>query len=843
MSNWEIETGWIYKPTSALGISNWVGQGFATTSCSNRLDRVQIAFGTYRKKAGGLIEIVLLRGSAPPAGVIDIENRKINSKKIDCSILEDNRLFVCRLPRIIVEPDSGFYLLIRRLPHETYTALTVWQAKAREGGAKAQKLTLKKSGQLSIQDYNGPLAIKAGFVSPKSFFDTIWLDPQFRPLSIIIIIVFFGMVGGVIKAAFATKIIRDHDPSALKRASLRAVITAAILICSSYTVTEWLFFVTKPSFLSDTLFSASLQVLFITPLFYILICFCFILPVAVAARVKKKNTVSSFTGMIILATPSVILAAAVFILIDNFTYTLLGFHCGSSKGWLVAVYACLFAFLIFSSLTYLYNKCSSPISILTKTPRWAILGCALLPILGLILFPSKAENINSVADKVSNIDRLPNIVILTGDGISANHMSVYGYPRKTTPFIEQLAKSSLVFQNVLPNCNATTYAVGALWAGKLPTTTGIYPLPRTMRGIHAHQHFIGFLHQLGYETGALGMRFFLDPYTMGFKFAFDYANGRSNVNQYNKIYNIINLNYNYSCTMLGNMISRLFDRLAHIAGAKEYINPFMLVTKPDKQSDHKRMKNAEWFISQAKEPFFLHVHLLGTHGPGFILKSKKFSHGQNQSTDFQTDFYDDAIREFDQHVEELTKLLIKKNKFRNAIFIISTDHGKSWSPTDRIPLIIHLPENSPKRSTTDKNTQLADIPPTILDLIGVAAPLWMEGDSLFSLKDKASRPIHYSICSGSAGNDPNSPFGVLAGQGVSINSKWYTLYFKTGKFKSGQVKGHTKQLSVFNSPSVEEVKQLILNNLISNNYDVFQINSKLSSNSTHSNREMTSEQR
>ncbi|TLN23658.1 hypothetical protein FDZ74_03560, partial [bacterium] len=47
--------------------------------------------------------------------------------------------------------------------------------------------------------------------------------------------------------------------------------------------------------------------------------------------------------------------------------------------------------------------------------------------------------------------RRPNIILFGTDGLNAANMSLYGYERETTPFLDELAKSSLVSLNHFTN--------------------------------------------------------------------------------------------------------------------------------------------------------------------------------------------------------------------------------------------------------------------------------------------------------------------------------------------------------------------------------------------------------
>ncbi|MBI4707721.1 MAG: sulfatase-like hydrolase/transferase [Candidatus Omnitrophica bacterium] len=53
-------------------------------------------------------------------------------------------------------------------------------------------------------------------------------------------------------------------------------------------------------------------------------------------------------------------------------------------------------------------------------------------------------------------DTLPNIILVTFDALTARHMSLYGYHRETTPFIDEWAKDALLFTSAKSDGAYTT---------------------------------------------------------------------------------------------------------------------------------------------------------------------------------------------------------------------------------------------------------------------------------------------------------------------------------------------------------------------------------------------------
>jgi arylsulfatase A-like enzyme len=95
--------------------------------------------------------------------------------------------------------------------------------------------------------------------------------------------------------------------------------------------------------------------------------------------------------------------------------------------------------------------------------------------------------------------RMPNVIFYVLDGGGADYMSVYGYNRRTTPFMEKLAREGAVFERAYSNSSwskpSTTSFMTSLQNSVLGNTRGRFdPLPE--EAITMAEHF----HRAGYET-------------------------------------------------------------------------------------------------------------------------------------------------------------------------------------------------------------------------------------------------------------------------------------------------------------------------------------------------------
>ena len=219
------------------------------------------------------------------------------------------------------------------------------------------------------------------------------------------------------------------------------------------------------------------------------------------------------------------------------------------------IYLFVFISLLAGCWFFLLRNSLTPSVGFRKLPIWIASGLMFISFVGVVVFhDGSAGGFSRLGpDKASGF---PNILIITPDGLNAEHMSVYGYHRKTTPFLDKLSNSSLVAENFLPNSNFTIGGLGAIYTGKLPSRTRMINYPNVFRGVHAHQHFVGLLRQLGYTTGVISMRRYLDPYERGLRGAFSSSNGWRPEENLPEFYSVLVNRYYPAAKLLESMGSR-----------------------------------------------------------------------------------------------------------------------------------------------------------------------------------------------------------------------------------------------------------------------------------------------
>lgn len=94
----------------------------------------------------------------------------------------------------------------------------------------------------------------------------------------------------------------------------------------------------------------------------------------------------------------------------------------------------------------------------------------------------------------------PRIILITVDTLRADHLGCYGYPKNTSPNIDQFAADSLVFENCFSHAPVTGSSFASILSGFLPHETKVFenlPLPAEV------ETFPEILQQQGYKTVAV----------------------------------------------------------------------------------------------------------------------------------------------------------------------------------------------------------------------------------------------------------------------------------------------------------------------------------------------------
>jgi arylsulfatase A-like enzyme len=454
----------------------------------------------------------------------------------------------------------------------------------------------------------------------------------------------------------------------------------------------------------------------------------------------------------------------------------------------------------------------------------AVLAFALVPV---AVNSGNIHGRSAIASSTDNGKR-PNILLITVDSMNASMMSLYGYTKETTPFLEEFAKSSLIGEDHFSNAQGTIGSITSILTGKYPAETRVLASSDILEGEDAYQHLPGILKQYGYGTEQLSYSYYADAGNLNMQNGFDVANSESAESDpiSSALVAALPTNYYY---FLREIYIRGSERILHIFFIKDMSNPYKQMTEsPAKFNDAYKMQTALSLLENSDKPMFIHIHWMGTHGPKYYPENQVFSAGKDPQSqgNRDTNFYLDSILEFDTSFSQFYQQLDETGLLDNTLIIITADHSQRWTITP-LPLIMYFPGGS-RVGTIETATENLDISPTILDYLNIPQPSWMPGQSLLTMQEP-DRPIFISQIKSSI-KDPktgkisyppsDAPFYQFGKISVEQCDTWFMLNVETMTLTSGKVLPNTGRTCSKQPLTADQALDLIRSYLESYGFDV-----------------------
>ena len=107
----------------------------------------------------------------------------------------------------------------------------------------------------------------------------------------------------------------------------------------------------------------------------------------------------------------------------------------------------------------------------------AIGGAAILLVSSYALGRPASAGVEAASPVFARADR-PDVLLIVMDTVHAEHLSVYGYDRDTTPNLRDLARDSMVYINAISASDITLSSHASLFTGMYPSWHGAYCDPR-----------------------------------------------------------------------------------------------------------------------------------------------------------------------------------------------------------------------------------------------------------------------------------------------------------------------------------------------------------------------------
>ncbi len=369
----------------------------------------------------------------------------------------------------------------------------------------------------------------------------------------------------------------------------------------------------------------------------------------------------------------------------------------------------------------------------------------------------------SLGVAVSNAEESPilperykdtNVILVSLQCLRPDHLGVYGYKRNTSPNIDRLAKSSILFDNTIAQANLTPVAMMSVLTSQYPRVNGMIAFDAAKDAVTSRT-LPEILKYYGYTTAAVSgsPEFFM---------RYDTESGTE--------------------IKLGDVFSRSFDyfgRTRKGLGSSLRVAP---VESLDWISKNKDKKFFMWIASGV-------IHVPYAAGvpreertlydpPGYTpfwdkFHSIKAEEGAPDDTTYDvlmriykdeyylgfkpvykltpTDYsyivsrYDAAIRYTDNFIGQLMDTLEKNNLTKNTILIIHSIHGEDLGERDtyvhydlsesavKSALVVRLPGGEQGGKKIADQVQGLDIMPTVLDYLGIPRDYSQQGASLLPL--------------------------------------------------------------------------------------------------------------
>lgn len=343
----------------------------------------------------------------------------------------------------------------------------------------------------------------------------------------------------------------------------------------------------------------------------------------------------------------------------------------------------------------------------------------------------------------------PNVVFYVIDGAGADLMSVYGYNRRTTPYLERLAAEGVVFERAHSNATWTQPSTASFMTslhhsvlGGLRRGIHSTPVPPTATTMAEH------MARGGYQTSVLtsnpncarmiglerGVDFLRDS---------EGEHSRSSVELHEQFWR---LRRDYPGQPYW-----VHFQTTDVHEPNEPSAPYAgLFVTPQEREHLDAMDNKLW--QKGGE-------LFGTMAVADFYDTaiERAGIDRNAYYNARRGLYDETMAHQDRELARFVETLKAAGEWENTLLVIGADHGHpagtfarfgrglieprpdSWqgalfdSYSTRVPLIFIWPAKIPGGRRIEQAVSMIDVLPTILDLCGLPAPEIMQGRSLAPL--------------------------------------------------------------------------------------------------------------
>lgn len=381
-----------------------------------------------------------------------------------------------------------------------------------------------------------------------------------------------------------------------------------------------------------------------------------------------------------------------------------------------------------------------------------------------------------------------NVLVLVPDTVRADHVSINGYWRETTPALDRLARDGTNFTQAITVAPQTWQSYSSILTGVFPPRHGvrfifdkpIAPFVRTLGTV---------LKAEGYATATFDGNAFMERITDGAGFdatvRADTARAEKTGRHVEEV--LVDQIIDWIDAQPGPFLA--FVRLS--GGHWPYVeNPYTEQFEPCAGHDHG--------FNQGDSG-----QLVGAVGKGLTLNDPEANRKQYFPPDLPEParrhviaHYDAKLRFGDDLIARLIEHLRQRGRLDHTIVVVTADHGESFGehgyrqhgprvdePVMRVPLVVWLPPTHPARrpgGRRDELVRVVDIFPTVIDALGLPIPSGLDGISLLPAVGGAPIPPLWAYGESGrdyVGVDPDRYFPGLEGKHRMIRTPdWKLVY-------------------------------------------------------------------
>ncbi len=383
----------------------------------------------------------------------------------------------------------------------------------------------------------------------------------------------------------------------------------------------------------------------------------------------------------------------------------------------------------------------------------------------LCLLLNDALNGHAHSDQMNISINRPNILLIVMDTMRVDHMSCFGYHKKTTPHIDKCAQDAFIYKKAYSTASWTLPSVASILTGTYPGYHGAHRAKTSKK--HSPMNKLDekkvtiaeSLKQVGYNTAGIVSCTFL---TKGFGLhqGFNYFDDRIP-------------SYLFALSTFGALrFLNYFFPLIDYLSSKGYYG-YKVATQINKSA-------LSWIERNGKmTPFFLFLHYFDPHHPYLPEKLGtakenvpdkirkryrrenanyvKMEHGiiypvfwskkplLRDEKKYLIHNYDREIALLDEKIGEIFEKLKEMDIYDHTLIIITADHGESFGEHNlmlhgvslyedniRVPLIIKYPFHDKQKEVIDHPVSLSGIVPTILSYLSIEIPDYIQGSPFIS---------------------------------------------------------------------------------------------------------------